>query len=144
MAFELVRLSIHDPDSAAISFPAGDAGRKVLVRVSNALVVFLFELVFVSVRIRIATPPEFLDKPLALVVRRQLLESLSLFIGDDVSNVFLQPVFVSFFQLRLDVARFIHRVLALRTILGERREAGSGQEERKDRETKCDSGIRHN
>ena len=66
--FALVRLAIHDPDAAAISFPAGNAGSEVLVGISDALVVFLFELVFVGVRIGIAPAPEFFDKALALVV----------------------------------------------------------------------------
>jgi hypothetical protein len=48
----------------------------VLVRVSDALVVFLFELVLVSVRIRIAAAPEFLDEAFALVVVASFLNAL--------------------------------------------------------------------
>ena len=97
MAFSLVRLAVHDVDTAAVGLPAGDTRRVVLVGVSDALVVFLAKFVFVGVRIRIAPPPEFFDKPFALVVSFQLLESFALFVGDDVRDVFFQPILVRFF-----------------------------------------------
>ncbi len=76
----------------------------MLVSIGDALVVFLAEFVFVRVRIGIAAAPELFDKPFALVVGRKFLESFALFFGDDVSDVFLEPIFVSLFQFRLDVA----------------------------------------
>jgi hypothetical protein len=82
-----VRLSIHDPDASAIGLPSGDSRSKVLIRVSDALVIFLFKLVLVRVGIGIATAPKLLNESLSFVVRRQLLKSLSLFLRDDVRNI---------------------------------------------------------
>ena len=59
----------------------------MFIRVSDALVVFLFELVLIRVGIGIATAPKFLDESFSFVVRRQFLKSLTLFVRDDVSDV---------------------------------------------------------
>src|SRR5438046_5298794 len=113
MGFSFVGLAIHDPDPTAIRLPAGNAGSEMLVSIGNALVVFLAKFVFVRVRIGIAAAPELFDKPFALVVGRKFLESFALFFGDDVGDVFLEPIFVSLFQFRLDVAFTLRRILAL-------------------------------
>ena len=97
VSFSLVRLAVHDPDAAAVGLPAGNARREMFVRVSDTFVIFLAIFVFVGVRVRIATPPEFFDKPFALFVGFQLFESFPLFVGDDVGDVFFQPVFIRFF-----------------------------------------------
>ena len=89
----------------------------MLVGVGDALVIFLAILVFVGVGIGIAPPPKLLDKALALIVGLELLEGLPLFIGDDVSDVLFQPVFVSLIQLGLDVARLLRWILSLFAVL---------------------------
>src|SRR5713226_2116059 len=130
MSLDLVGFSPGDVDAAAISFPARDAGSVMLVSIGDALVVFLAEFVFVGVRIGIAAAPELFDKALPLVVSRELLESFSLLVGDDVSDVFLEPILVSLFQLRLDVARPFRRILALIAglfLLRQARRQGKGQ-----------------
>src|SRR3989442_11341518 len=48
MGFGLVGFAPHDIDAAAIGFPSGNAGSKMLVGVSDALVIFLAILVFVN------------------------------------------------------------------------------------------------
>src|SRR3989441_12428869 len=117
MGFGLVGFAPHDIDAAAIGFPSGNAGSKMLVGVSDALVIFLAILVFVGVGIGIAPPPKLLDKALALIVGLELLEGLPLFIGDDVSDVLFQPILVSLVQFGLDVARLLGRLLALFAVL---------------------------
>src|SRR5258707_6430280 len=78
MRFGFVGLSIHDPDPTAIRLPPGNAGSEMLVRISDALVVFLAKFVFVRVRIGIAAAPELFDKAFPLVVSRKFLKSFAL------------------------------------------------------------------
>ena len=85
----------------------------MLIRVGDALVVFLFEFVFVSIRIRIAPAPEFANKLFPLIIGREFLKSLPLFIGNDVSDVLIQPVFVSLLEFRLYIAWLFGRVRSL-------------------------------
>jgi hypothetical protein len=101
VCFAFIWLSEHDPDAAAIRFPAGYAGAEMLVGIGDSLVIFLFKLVLVSVRIRIAPAPEFLDEAFALVVSSQFLKCLTFFVGDDESDVFVEPIFVSLFEFGL-------------------------------------------
>src|SRR6185503_14007001 len=108
----------------------------MLVGISNALVVLLFELVFIGIRIRIAPAPEFLDKPLPLVIRCQFLKSLSLFVGNDIGDVLLKPVLVSLLEFGLNIAGLVHRILTFRSILREPKEAGSGEYERENSQAK--------
>jgi len=75
----------------------------VFVRVGDTLVILFLELVFVGVRIRIAPAPEFLDEAFAFVVGREFLEGFPLFVGNDVSDVFVEPVFVGLFEFRFYV-----------------------------------------
>src|SRR5215510_3357021 len=104
MAFDFVRLSPGDVDSAAVSFPAGDAGSEVLVRVGDSFVILFAKFIFIGVRVRIALTPKFLDKPLSLVVGLQFLGRSSLVVCNDVSDVLFQPVLVGPFYFRLDVS----------------------------------------
>src|ERR1700694_1382289 len=106
MSLSLVGLTIHDPNAAAIRLPARNAGSKVLVGIGNAFVILLFEFVLISVGIRIATTPELFNEALSFLVSLNFFECLSLIICNDVNNVFLQPVFVSFFEFGLFVAGF--------------------------------------
>ena len=85
----------------------------MLVSVGDALVILFLELVFFSVRIGIATAPEILDEAFALVVGGEFLKCFPFFVGDDVGNVFVEPVFVSLFQFGFDVARLVGRILLL-------------------------------
>src|ERR1043166_863827 len=88
----------------------------IVVRISDAFVVFLAVLVFVGVRIRIATAPELFDESLAFIVGFQLLERLALFVRDDVCDVFVQPILVGLLQLSLFLAGLVHRILVLRSL----------------------------
>ena len=99
----------------------------MLVGIGDALVVLLAKLVFISVRIGIAPAPELFNETFALVVGFELLESLALFVGDDVSDVLLQPVLVSLLQFRLYVARLFRRVLAVIVALLLRQARGRGK-----------------
>ena len=78
-----------------------------------------------AIGIRVATTPKLLDEAFALVVSGQFLECLPLFVGDDVGDVFVEPVFVGFFQFGLYVACFGARVLLLLLFLCEHAWAGS-------------------
>src|SRR5688572_21544124 len=140
MCFSAIRLAVHDPDPAAIRFPPGDTGAEVLVGVSYALVIFLFKFVLVGVRIRVTAAPEFLDEAFALVVVSQFFESLSLFVGDDVSNVFIEPVFVGFLQFRFYIAGFGGWILL---ILCEHDRAGTEKKTNNKSQTESDFLVRH-
>src|SRR5215204_3606341 len=111
MCFSSVRLTEHDPNTATVAFPSRNTGAEVFVSVGDALVILFLELVFVSIGIRITTAPKFLDEAFALVVRGQFLECLPLFVRDDVSNVFVEPVLVGLLQFGLYISRFGARVL---------------------------------
>ena len=111
MRFPLVGLAVHNPDATPVGFPARNAGAEVLVGVCDAFVVFLFKLVFVGIWIRVAPAPKFLDEAFALVVSSQFLECLAFFVGNDVSDVFVEPVFVGLFEFRLNIARLCARIL---------------------------------
>ncbi len=87
MGFNLVRLAPGDVDAAAVGLPARNTRGIVFVGISDALVVLLTKLVLIGVRIRIAPAPELFNKALALVVGFEFLKGLTLFIGNDVSDV---------------------------------------------------------
>src|SRR5260370_10354140 len=129
MALGLVRFAPGYIDAAAIRLPTGNAGRVMLVGIGDALVVLLTKLVFISIRIGIATAPELFYETFALVVGFELLERLALFISDDVRDVLVQPILVSLFQFRLHVARLFRRVLNFFVLLL-RQSRGHGKSER--------------
>src|SRR5712691_11582250 len=128
MAFGLVWFAPGDVDAAAISLPAGNARGVMLVGIGDTLVVLLTKLVFISIRIGIATAPELFDETFALVVGFELLERLALLLSDDVRDVLVQPIFVSLFQFRLYIARLFRRVLAFIGLLL-RQARGHGESE---------------
>ena len=111
VGFDLVGLAPHDIDTAAIRFPPGDPGSVVFVRIGNALVILFSKFILVSIRIRIAPSPEFLYEPFALFISLQFLEGPSFIIGNDVGDVFFQPVFIGLLQLGLHLASFFRRIL---------------------------------
>ena len=99
MRFDFVRRPVHDVDAAAVGLPAGDARSVMLVGVRDAPVVLFLELVFFGVGRGIAAQPELLDELLALFVGAQALERCPLLVGDDVGDVFVQPLLIRRFQL---------------------------------------------
>ena len=133
MRLDFIRLAVHDVHATAISFPSGNTGGKVFVRVSNALVMLFLEFVLYGIRRWIAARPKCFDEIVALLIVRKLLEGGSLFVGDDVANIFVQPLLVDvvdlfleplllllfFFVSKLPIAFVIgRRVRILRTRLG--------------------------
>src|SRR4051794_1967884 len=141
MRFALVRLAVHDPDAAAVSFPTGYAGAEVLIRVCDSFVVFLFEFVLVSVRIGIAPAPKFLDESFSFVVGSQFFECLTFFVSDDVGDVLVEPVFVSFFKFGFYIARLTAGILLL--LLREHARAGARKETHYQGQTKSKFLVRH-
>src|SRR6266849_357195 len=119
--------AVDDIDAATIGFPTGDAGRKTLVGVGDAPVVFFLELVFFGIGSRVATEPELFDELLALIVGAEAFPSLLFLIRDDVGNVLIEPLFVGSFELfaqlfflfaALSVGHGLGDGLALRGIRG--------------------------
>ena len=94
VAFERIRLAIHDVDAAAVGSPAWHTRRKMLVGVGDAAIVLFLYGVVDRIGVGIAPLPELLDKLLALFVGLQLQEGFALRIGDDVGDVFVQPLLV--------------------------------------------------
>src|SRR5271157_343804 len=94
VGINFVRRTVHDVNPATIRLPSRNAGSKTLVGISNAAVIFLFELVFGAAGVGVAAVPEIFDKRLALVVRGEFLKSGSLFVGDDVGDFLAQPFLV--------------------------------------------------
>ena len=88
---------VHDVDSPAIRLPARNPGGEMLVGVSDAAVVLLFEFIFLAAGIRIAPIPKILNKRLFLFVSRELLERIPLFFGDDVGDFLVNPLLKSGF-----------------------------------------------
>src|SRR5712671_3783108 len=113
MAFDLVRFAPGNINAATIGFPARDARGVMLVGIGDALVILFAKLVLISVRIGIAAAPEFFNEAFALIVGFEFPERFSLFVGNDVGDVFIQPVLVSPFEFRLYIARLFRRILAL-------------------------------
>ena len=103
VVFDFVRRAVRDVDAAAVGLPAGDARGVVLVGVRDAAVVLFLELVFDGVRGGVAAQPELLDELLALFVGLQALEGRPLFIGDDVGDVFVQPLAVRSLEFLLEL-----------------------------------------
>src|SRR5437868_13892547 len=104
MRIDFIRLAENDVDAATIGLPTRDARGEMLVGVGNTLVVFFLKFVLFGVRRGIAALPKRFNKIVAFFVIGQLLESRPFFIGDDVSNVLVQPLFVRLAQLLLEGA----------------------------------------
>ena len=94
MRFNLIRLSVHDINPAAIGFPSGNASGKVFVGISDARVVLFFELVFYRIWRWVATLPEAFDELVPFFVIRKLLECRALFVADNPTHIFIQPLLV--------------------------------------------------
>ena len=94
MRIDFIGLAENDVHASAIGFPARNARREMLVGVGDALVVLFFIFVLFGVGSGIAALPEGLDKIVAFLVVRELLEGGALFVGDDPDDVLFQPLLV--------------------------------------------------
>src|SRR5947208_4034684 len=92
MRLDFVGLSIKDIDASAIRFPTWLSRGETLVRVGNTAVMFFLEFVLDGIRRRITPEPELLDELLTLFIRFQCLERRFLLVGDDVRDIFIQPL----------------------------------------------------
>src|SRR5215471_10446167 len=101
MGLDFVGLAEDDIDAAAIGSPAGDACCVMLIGIGDALVVLFLKFVLFGVGRGIAALPESFNEVIALFVVRELLEGGTLFIGDDVGDVLVKPLFVGLAQLLL-------------------------------------------
>src|SRR5438552_11189516 len=101
MRLDLIWRTINDVDSTAISPPTLNAGRKMLVGIGDAPVVFVLKFVVLAIRIRVAPLPEGFNELVAFFVIRELGEGLALVISNDPAHIFVQPLLVFAFQLPL-------------------------------------------
>src|SRR5579862_3516378 len=102
MRIDLIRRPIHYVHSAAIGFPAGDAGGEVLVGIGHTAIMLFFEFVLDRIRSGIAALPEGFDELVALFVVRKQLESFLLFVSDDPAHVLVKPLLVSLAHFLLE------------------------------------------
>ena len=110
-----VRGTVHDVNPPAITLPTGNAGSVVLVGVSDAAVIFLFELVLRTARAGVPPLPESLDELLALFIGRELFEGRPLFVRYDVGDFFGDPLLVGGLHFLLD--RLLPALLLLTHLL---------------------------
>ncbi len=94
VALKRVGLTVHDVNAAAIGSPAGNAGRKMLIGISDAAIMLFFHRIIDRIRIGIAPLPELLDELLAFFVRLQCEKSFALGICNDEDDILVQPLFV--------------------------------------------------
>ncbi len=86
----------------------------MLVGVGDALVVLFLIFVLFGVRSGVAALPEGFDEVVALFVVRELLEGGALFVGDDVDDVFVQPLLVGLADFLLEGALVLLALLLAR------------------------------
>src|SRR5208282_3246772 len=103
MGVNFVGLAVHDVNPPAIGLPPRNSRGKVLVGICDARVVLFFVLVLFGIRGGIAALPESLDKVVALFVVRKLLESGSLFVGDDPDYVLIQPLLIGLAKFDVEI-----------------------------------------
>src|SRR6266511_4340882 len=115
----------------------------MLVGVGDTFVIFFLKLVLVGVRIRIAPAPELLYKPLPLIISLQLFKGLSLLISNNVGDILVQPILVSFLKLRFHIPWLVHRVLALFGALGNQKCGAARERREKDRQAKSSFQVKH-
>ena len=110
MGLNLVRLAEHDVNPSAIRLPSRNAGRKMLVRVSNTRVVIFLVFVLFGVGSGVAPLPEGLDKLVAFLIVAQLLERRPLFVRDNPGHILIEPLLVralDFFGVVLHLLLFL-------------------------------------
>src|ERR1700733_3851406 len=83
----------------AVRHPSWFPSRKVFVRIRDARIVLIAELIVRRVWVRITTLPELLDELVALLIVREVLKCLRLFIGYDPAHVLIHPGLVLTLQL---------------------------------------------
>src|SRR5262245_22124711 len=125
MRFNLIGLAEHYVDAPAICFPPRDTAGVFLVGISDALIIFFTILIRIGIGIGIAPHPELLDELFALLVSRQKVEGLALFIIDDPANIFVNPAFVDGFNRFIGIFFLSFRLFLL--ILSEDRIRGDEQ-----------------
>src|SRR5262249_10698808 len=116
MGINAVGLSVHDVDAPAVCLPSRHTCSKMLVGVLDTPVMFVLVFVLRSVRCGITTQPELLDKLVALCVVAQLLERPQLFVGDDPTHVFVEPLFVNSAQFLFDWSLVVSFALPLQRV----------------------------
>ena len=67
---------------------------KALVGIRDAAVMLFFVFVLFGIRSGVAAQPEVLDELLPLLVGLELLEGFAFFVGDDLDDVFVQPLLI--------------------------------------------------
>ena len=102
MRINLVGRAVHNVDTAAVGFPTGDSCREVFVGVFDAAVMLFFKFVFFGIGRRIASLPEGFYELVALFVVGKLFEGFALFVGNNVDNVFVEPLFISLAEFLLE------------------------------------------
>ena len=121
--FALIRRTIGDVDTTAIGLPSRNAAGKRLVSVGDTAVVLFLIFVFDCVRGGGAAQPEAFHELFAFFVGLELLEGLTLFVRDDVRDVFVLPLLPRSFQFLLQ-PRFLLFALLFGHRLGDRFAAG--------------------
>src|SRR5580658_1842504 len=99
VGIDFIRWTVDNIGPAAIGFPAGDAGGEALIGVGDAPVVLFFKFVLLGIRSWVAPQPELFGEAFTLGVVREDLERPALFIGDDVSDVLVEPDLIGRLQL---------------------------------------------
>src|SRR5882762_866876 len=94
MCFYFVSRAPHDVHAAAIGFPTRNSRCKVLIGISDATVVFLFEIVVWKIGIIAAAKPKLLDELLTFFIGVELQESAPLFRRDDVDHILVEPLLI--------------------------------------------------
>src|SRR6188472_615752 len=84
----------------------------MFVRIGDAFVIFLAILVFFGIGVGIASSPEVFDKVLALFIGGQSIERFLFLFGNDVGDVGVPPLLISFLQLGRYFSGLGRRILA--------------------------------
>src|SRR6185437_8158361 len=117
----LVGRSPGNVNPAAVGFPPGHTRGKVLVGVSEALVVVFLVLIEGRLRIGVAPLPEALDEGLALILIAELQKGLALLRSDDVGYVLVEPLLVFGVQLLLQLLLLLPPLFGGEGVLRRRR-----------------------
>jgi hypothetical protein len=84
---------MDDVYTASICHPSRLPNRVNFVHVRKTAIVLLLEFVGGSSGVRVPPPPKLLNKLLSFFIGTQIFKHGSLFIGDDVHHIFIQPFF---------------------------------------------------
>src|SRR6266446_5013337 len=95
----LVGRAVLDVDHAAVGLPSGNSGSEPLVGIGDAAVMLFAILVLFGIGSGVAAEPELLNELLSLLVGLESREGLTLLVGDDVADLFVEPLLVRSLQL---------------------------------------------